>query len=82
MRGSKVGGGDRGSGHPLKNKRNIGLLSNTGPDPLKKHKATKLGPLSARWWAEFFSFDLILYVPSTIFQLNRDRSSCFEPVLS
>ena len=23
----------------------------------------------------FFSFDLILYVPSTIFQLERDRSS-------
>ena len=27
-------------------------------------------------------FDLILYVPSTIFQLNRDRSSLVEPVLS
>ena len=27
-------------------------------------------------------FDLILYVPSTIFQLNRDRSSGVEPVLS
>ena len=27
-------------------------------------------------------FDLILYVPSTIFQLNRDGSSCVEPVLS
>ena len=27
-------------------------------------------------------FDLILYVPSTIFQLNRDGSYCFEPVLS
>ena len=25
---------------------------------------------------------LILYVPSTIFQLNRDRSSWIEPVLS
>ena len=34
----------------------------------------------------FFSinvlFDLILYVPSTIFQLNRDGSSWVEPVLS
>ena len=30
----------------------------------------------------FVLFDLILYVPSTIFQLNRDRSSWFEPVLS
>ena len=27
-------------------------------------------------------FDLILYVPSTIFQLNRDGSSWAEPVLS
>ena len=27
-------------------------------------------------------FDLILYVPSTIFQLNRDGSSPVEPVLS
>ena len=27
-------------------------------------------------------FDLILYVPSTIFQLNRDGSSWVEPVLN
>ena len=27
-------------------------------------------------------FNLILYVPSTIFQLNRDWSSWVEPVLS
>ena len=27
-------------------------------------------------------FDLILYVPSTIFQLNRDGSSWVKPVLS
>ena len=27
-------------------------------------------------------FDLILYIPSTIFQLNRDVSSWVEPVLS
>ena len=27
-------------------------------------------------------FDLILYVPSTIFQLNRHGSSWVEPVLS
>ena len=27
-------------------------------------------------------FDLILYVPSTIFQLNRNGSSWVEPVLS
>ena len=30
----------------------------------------------------YFLFDLIHYVPSTIFQLNRDRSSWVEPVLS
>ena len=30
----------------------------------------------------FFLFDLILYVPSTIFQLLRDGSSWVEPVLS
>ena len=30
----------------------------------------------------FFLFDLILYVPSTIFQLNKDESSWVEPVLS
>ena len=29
-----------------------------------------------------YMFDLILYVPSTIFQLNRDGSSWVEPVLS
>ena len=27
-------------------------------------------------------FDLILYVPSTIFQLCRDRSTWIEPVVS
>ena len=26
---------------PLKNHKNIGFLSNTGPDPLKNHKTTK-----------------------------------------
>ena len=37
---------------PLKNHKNVGFLSNTGPDPLKNHNATKpafnVGPLSAR----------------------------------
>ena len=31
---------------------------------------------------QFCLFDLILYVPSTVFQLNRDGSSWVEPVLS
>ena len=38
-------------GRPLKNHKNIGFLSNTGPDPQKNHKATKpvfnVGPPSA-----------------------------------
>ena len=42
----------QGSGHPLKNHKNIEFLSNTGPDSLKNHKTTKpafnSGPLSAR----------------------------------
>ena len=48
-------GGSRGVTEariPLENHKNIGFLSNTGPDPLKKHKATKpafnFWPLSAR----------------------------------
>ena len=46
----EVGGGGGGGG--LKNHKNIGSLSNTGPDPLKDHKSTKpefsVGPSSAR----------------------------------
>ena len=34
------------------------------------------------WWAEVILFDLILYIPSNIFQLNRVGSSCVDPVLS
>ena len=30
----------------------------------------------------YILFDLIIYVPSTIFQLNRDGSYCVEPILS
>ena len=34
MCGSRGGGGGRGSVPPLKNHKNIGFLSNTGPDPI------------------------------------------------
>ena len=34
---------------PLKNYKNIGFLSNTGPDILKNHKATKPIPLVLFW---------------------------------
>ena len=51
---------------PLKNHKNIGFLSNTGPDPMKNHKATKpvlnvrpssvhqLNPIYMAfcWWAD------------------------------
>ena len=49
-----------------------------------KHKRA-VGPLNHAHHdqsSNFFLFDLILYVPSTIFQLCRDGSSCVEPVLS
>ena len=53
MRGSGGGVRGRGSGPPVKNKKKIiGFLSNTRPDSLKIHKATKptfnVGPSSAR----------------------------------
>ena len=52
MCGSRGEGGAGGPDPPLKNHKNIGLVSNTGPDPLKNHKATKrafsVGPSSPR----------------------------------
>ena len=46
------GGGNRGSGPPLKNHKAIGFLSKTGPDPLKNQIGTlpafNFGPSSAR----------------------------------
>ena len=45
-------GGGQGIRTPLKNHKNIGFLSSTGPDPLKNHKAAKpafnVGSSSAR----------------------------------
>ena len=52
MCGSRGGGRGRGSGIPLENHKTMGFLCNTGPDPLKTHKATQpafnVGPSSAR----------------------------------
>ena len=43
--GSRGGGGggrwDRESGPPLKNHKNMGFLSNSGPDPLENYAATE-----------------------------------------
>ena len=51
MGGSRGGTGDPDP-PPLKNHKNIGFPSNTGPDTLKNHMATKpafnIGPSSAR----------------------------------
>ena len=45
------GAGDLPPPPPLKNHKNIGFLSNTDPDPLENHKATKpafnAGPTAA-----------------------------------
>ena len=38
--------------------------------------------INMHYHLSFFLFDLILYVPSTIFQLYRDGSSWVEPLLS
>ena len=40
LRGSR-GGGQGVRLHLLKNHKNIGVFSNTGPDPLKNHTVTK-----------------------------------------
>ena len=40
------------------------------------------GASASHFYSLFDLFDLILYVPSTIFQLCRDGSSWMEPVLS
>ena len=45
MGGSR--GGDRGSGPPLKNHKNIGFPSNIDPDPLKSQSYQA----SIQWWA-------------------------------
>ena len=58
---------------------------------LQSRSLTKLNPAysatmnslnSVIYVCLFVSFYLILYVPSTIFQLNRDGYSSVEPVLS
>ena len=44
---SRGGGGDRGSGPPLENHKNIDFFSNAGPDPLKIVKL----PSQFKFWA-------------------------------
>ena len=40
--------GGQGVRRQLKNQKNIGFLSNTGPDPLKNHKLPSPGPMQAK----------------------------------
>ena len=49
-------------------------------EKLKKESIMRISILISIYTV--FLFDLILYVPSTIFQLNREGSSWVEPVLS
>ena len=50
----------------------------------QSHKLTfeHLFPASLVLYIRFCLIDLILNVPTTVFQVNRDRSSWDEPVLS
>ena len=41
--------GDRGSGSPMKNHKNIGFLSNIGPDPLKIRKLPSQHSMSGHY---------------------------------
>ena len=52
--------------------------------PVLEHEEEEYEDMTSRRILGFFVclFDLIFYVPSTIFQLNRDGSSWVGPVLS
>ena len=56
MCGSRGGGGGAGGPDPPENHKNIGFLSNSGPDSLKNYEATEpalnIGPSSARQRAD------------------------------
>ena len=51
----------------------------TRPEKSQSYRHFAGGPMMALF---LVLFDFILYVPSTIFQLNKDGSSWIEPVLS
>ena len=71
MRESIVGTGGLDPPPPLRNKKSIGSLSNTGQDPLKNHKATEpafnVGPSSARQRKAIYDDGLPAF--SAIFEL-------------
>ena len=60
------------------------IVQSQAPTPVLRHTSTfvtilLLSPIQT---GQLLLFDLILYVPSTIFQVYRDGSSWVEPVLS
>ena len=61
--------------HPLKNHKNIGFLSNTGPDPLKNHKDIKpafnVGPPSLFRWRADDAPLLVLLVSTILIAIQR-----------
>ena len=52
------------------------------PETITRHQSTELSFTQSFSKRFICLFDLILYVPSTIFQLNRDWSSWVKQVLS
>ena len=65
------------------------VLAGDCKNPAFKWQISNLKKLNFfAYWVNFHDnlfvclFDLILYVPSTIFQLNGDKSSWVEPVIS
>ena len=67
---------------PLKNHRNIGL-SNSGPDPLKKHKATKpalnVGPLAFRWRADVGPH-IVVFGPFLLSTTRKKKPQSWTPL--
>ena len=79
------GGGDRGSGPTLKNHKNIGFSSHTGPDPLNIHSYqdsiqcwTIVGTPAKRhlmafcWWAEDGQLKVVL--GSSLHSSNKKKN--------
>ena len=61
---------------------NIAMANQLGSDvPAHQHNLARAYAAHIRKKYDFFFYS-ILYIPSTIFQLYRDRSSWVEPVLS
>ena len=90
MRESR-GGGGRGSGPPLKNQKNIGFLSDTGPDSLKNQTCMQCWSvicppakrhfnsvsLTGRWWSDL-GVTLLLSPLTNYKKQTNKKSSVFD----